>query len=179
MNKSLTILTCMALGAMFVAQADPLLYWMVDQGSGDAIEFSVARVKYINSSDDSTGYLTLVDENGGTSQGILASGGSLPGTSTAATWADLAGMTGSEYTFLVELLASDGHGGLTAVGGSQAKSYNDLVSAGSVAPNALNIGTVDLTAWTGTSYAVPEPSGALLMLVGGSLLALRRRRKIA
>ena len=88
-------------------------------------------------------------------------------------------MTGSEYTFLVELLASDGHGGLTAVGGSQAKSYNDLVSAGSVAPNALNIGTVDLTAWTGTSYAVPEPSGALLMLVGGSLLALRRRRKIA
>ena len=169
----------MALGAMFVAQADPLLYWMVDQGSGDAIEFSVARVKYINSSDDSTGYLTLVDENGGTSQGILASGGSLPGTSTAATWADLAGMTGSEYTFLVELLASDGHGGLTAVGGSEAKSYSDLVTAGSIAPNALNIGTVDLTAWTGTSYAIPEPSGALLMLVGGSLLALRRRRKIA
>ncbi len=179
MNKSLTILTCMALGAMFVAQADPLLYWMVDQGSGDAIEFNVARVKYINSDNNTTGYLTLVDENGGTADAIWPSGDGVSGTSTSATWADLAGMTGSEYTFLVELLASDGHGGLTAVGGSEAKSYSDLVSAGSIAPNALNIGTVDLTAWTGTSYAVPEPSGALLMLVGGSLLALRRRRKIA
>ena len=179
MNKSLRMLVGVVLGAAFVAQADPLLYWMVDQGEGDAIEFSVARVKYINNNDKSTGYLNLVDESGGTSQGIFASGGRLPGTSTSATWADLAGMTGTEYSFLVELFASDGNGGLTSVGGSEAKSYDQLVSNGSIAPNALNIGTVDLNAWTGTSYAIPEPSGSLLMLVGGALLALRRRRKVA
>ena len=31
-------------------------------------------------------------------------------------------------------------------------------------------------AWAPTSYNVPEPSGGLLMLVGGALLALKRRR---
>ncbi|MDO5318533.1 MAG: PEP-CTERM sorting domain-containing protein [bacterium] len=33
--------------------------------------------------------------------------------------------------------------------------------------------------WTGGSYSVPEPSSGLLILIGGALLALRRRRRAA
>jgi len=35
------------------------------------------------------------------------------------------------------------------------------------------------TAWAPTAYAAPEPSSALLLLIGGSLLALRRKRQLA
>lgn len=33
--------------------------------------------------------------------------------------------------------------------------------------------------WTGGAYSVPEPSSGLLILIGGALLALRRRRRAA
>jgi hypothetical protein len=37
---------------------------------------------------------------------------------------------------------------------------------------------LDITAWTPTAFTeIPEPSSGLLLLIGGALLALRRRNR--
>lgn len=57
--------------------------------------------------------------------------------------------------------------------------YNDLLLASAITSSALdnfteyNVAGAGLT-WTPVS--VPEPTSGLLLLVGGALLALRRRR---
>ncbi len=177
MNKMAGMLLGAALFAAFSASADPLLYWMVDQsGSDSPVEFQIAKVGYnTDGSTTATGYLPLVDESGNTASSISGSGGS-----TAATWADLAGLSGdlSAYSFFVELKSLNGDD-WEVVGQSATVSYGDLVSNKSILPSALDIGTAAMNVWVAPSVAIPEPSGALLMLVGGALLALRRRRKAA
>ena len=179
MKKMAEMLLGAALFAAFSASADPLLYWMVDQsGSESPVDFQIAKVGYnTDGSTTAAGYLTLVDENGNTASSISGSGGS-----TAATWADLAGFDGSnpEYKFFVELLSwNDSTSSWDRMGQSAVGKYSDLVSNGSILPSSLDIGTAAMNVWVAPSVAIPEPSGALLMLVGGSLLALRRRRKVA
>ena len=177
MNKMAGMLLGAALFAAFSASADPLLYWMVDQsGSGSPVEFQIAKVGYnTDGSTTAAGYLSLVDENGGTASSIAGANGS-----TAATWADLAGLSGdlSAYSFFVELKSLNGDT-WEVVGQSATASYGDLVTNGSILPDSLSIGTTAMNVWVAPSVAIPEPSGALLMLVGGALLGLRRRRMSA
>lgn len=78
------------------------------------------------------------------------------------------------YSFAIELgtwNASD-EWVLAAVSDTQAYAQlQDYVS------HQVDIPTA--TRWTGTGFtAVPEPSSALLILLGGSLLALRRKRRV-
>lgn len=174
MKKAIRLLAGAAICTALTVQADPLLYWMVDQ-EDEPISFDIARVAYSTDGGQSVaGYLNLVDENGNTFQAMSNNGSG----DTAASWADINGLTGSQYSFFVELLSWN-DSGWDRMGQSQAQTYDQLVSSGNVAPNALSIGTMTLNAWTGGGVTIPEPSGALLMLVGGSLLALRRRRKVA
>ncbi len=159
--------------AAMSASADPLLYWMVDQtDSSREVSYEIAKVAY--STDGSTttaGYLTLVDENGNTATSLSSS------SEGTATWADLSGYTDGTYTFFIEVLSwSDDSNSWVRMGQSDVATYASLVSNGSVLASSLSIGTASLTAWAPT-VNIPEPSGGLLFLVGGSLLALRRRRK--
>lgn len=175
MKKITGMLTGMVFAAAMSVNADPLLYWMVDQSSSDSpVSFEIAKVAYsTDGGSTAAGYLTLVDEQGKTATSI----GGISG-STSATWADLAGYTGdTSYTFFIELLSwSDDSNQWQRMGQSASSSYSDLVSSGFVLPNSFNIGTASLKVWT-PAVNGPEPSGALLFLIGGSLLALRRRRK--
>ena len=180
MNRILKTLVGVAAMAALSANADPLLYWMVEQdGSGEwwqNVSFDIAKVAYnTDGSSTAAGYLSLVDENGGTASAIAGNNGS-----TAATWADLAGLSGdlSAYSFFVELLSWNGSS-YERSGQSTAVSYSDLVTNHKIIASSLDIGTMSTDAWVAPGVAIPEPSGALLMLVGGSLLALRRRRKVA
>ena len=182
MNRILKTLVGVAAMAALSANADPLLYWMVEQdGSGEwwqNVSFDIAKVAYnTDKSSTASGYLSLVDENGGTSSAIAGHGGS-----TAATWADLAGLSGdlSAYSFFVELLSYNSEtDSYMRSGQSVAVNYNTLVSSGKILASSLDVGTMSMDAWVAPGVAIPEPSGTLLMLVGGSLLALRRRRKVA
>ena len=83
----------------------------------------------------------------------------------------------AEYSFVIELGNWDWDNGTwTMIAVSSAASYSELKSLGHI----VELSTIEAsppTAWSPASYTVPEPSGGLLFVVGGALLALRRRRR--
>ena len=82
--------------------------------------------------------------------------------------------TNASYTYYVEILASDTS---SVIGvGTTGLTYADAKTQGRLVTSLSDIGSSPLEAWTGGAYATPEPTSGLLLLVGGALLALRRRR---
>ena len=76
-----------------------------------------------------------------------------------------------DYSFRIELgTTSDGVWQTLAV--SETATYGDIESH--IAYSALDIPYYNY--WAPKIYTVPEPSGSLLFLLGGALLALRRKR---
>lgn len=97
-----------------------------------------------------------------------------PGSWAGPMWADLGKLEGDyqSFSFAVELwyMSDDGsQGSVIAVSGSE--TYAALNEFIRTAPTAF---PADM-AWNPGPYAVPEPSGALLMLIGAALMALRRK----
>ena len=90
-------------------------------------------------------------------------------------WADLSAYSGAAYSFSVELgNIANGEWVKTLV--SSAPVYYDWLKSNKHIGSWDDI-NADLTKpWKPSSYSVPEPSSGLLMLIGGVLLALRRRK---
>lgn len=151
------------LGATVASAADSYLYWMVGDG---APAYSYARVR--DTSGD-TAYLTLYD-SGFESLGDSAT---LADITSAKEWGDslLARLptTDSSKSYVVELYNdSDKFVAQSAViSGAQIANY---ISSGGMSMPAAG-------AWSASSFAIPEPSSGLLMLVGCAVLGLRRRRQ--
>lgn len=84
----------------------------------------------------------------------------------------------SEYSFMIELGNWDANSGTwTMVAMSEAVSYDTLRNRGHVGLwSGETIDAQDPTAWAVSTYTVPEPTGGMLFVIGGALLALRRRR---
>lgn len=146
------------------------LYWMVDTTNpgfngytGSDVAYAVLNV--IPASDATPGQ--AVTPGSGTAIDALA----VNGTTAAPTLADLGSYTSSQYSFFVELFnASD-----QSIYTQHAVNYNDLVSSGYVSTGGINVPSVLATGgFNGAS--VPEPTSGVLMLIGASLLALRRRK---
>ncbi|MBR4523492.1 MAG: PEP-CTERM sorting domain-containing protein [Kiritimatiellae bacterium] len=85
----------------------------------------------------------------------------------------------SAYSYYIEIM---GYGG--AYGGSAEstvrlaesthRTYAEL-SGSSITTSLSDMASIP-SAWTGEAYAAPEPTSGLLLLVGASLLALKRRK---
>ena len=145
------------------------LYWQVTSGMNTApVEFAAAAMV----ADDGNGNkVYLNDSNGNAWQ--AANSDKVTTESIASLWSD---NYATGYTFYIELMNNDNGNWYTAGtidSGSGNWSYDDIKShIYSSSSMSMSLAT-PLT--SGTAH-IPEPTSGLLMLVGGALLALRRRR---
>ena len=154
-------------GALLLAGASAsagTLYWQVTSAENQT--FEEAWLVAENTSTHELTYLTGVDSDGASP------------SSTALTQTDLAGYESDAYLFYVEMSNyNSANNTYDTVATGYKYGYGDLVSSGYVAANPLDVNNV-IAAASGASLAsVPEPSSGLLLLIGGAMLALRRRRQ--
>ena len=81
----------------------------------------------------------------------------------------------ASLSFAIEL-GNYNDGTWTTLATSGSLDYNSLQNSGyTYMSSAGDLALATLTAWAPTAYPVPEPSPGLLLLLGASLLALKRR----
>ncbi len=153
-------------GALLLAGASAsagTLYWQVTGAEADFDEaWLVAEAK-------EGGALTYID--GVDSQSDKRS--------TALTQSDISAYEGDGYLFYVEM-SNYANNEYTTVATGYKYGYGDLVSSGYVAANPMDVTSAQAKASQvnlGSGSPVPEPSSGLLLLIGGAMLALRRRRQ--
>ncbi len=169
--KNLKFIVASAILVCCAAVHGEALYWMVDTTNpgwngytGNDVAF--ATLNAIPSSSVTPG--AAATPGSGTTIDVLEVVG---GTTAAPTLGDLGDYGSSGYSFFVELFNASGESVYT----QHAVSYTDLVTSGYV-----STGGVDVPSFSGTvgfnGASVPEPTSGVLMLIGASLLALRRRK---
>ena len=88
-------------------------------------------------------------------------------------YADLSSYHKEGYSYYIELMSDT-----TTVAVSQGLTYADSLAKVSqtLGGDAVSGGS-QLALWSGGSaYAVPEPTGALLVMIGAAMLGLKRRK---
>lgn len=149
------------------AQAD-FLYWHVDTGADDAysaVDMSAVAGATLykfktdtnpsrpyEGAEGASGYVTVADGKTGVQSYELNN-------------------SDTGYSFFVELYNEEG----TVVWTQYASTYDQLVASQAIATSG--IGTPAALASGGMNGAsVPEPTSGIMLLIGGAVLALRRRR---
>ena len=171
-----------------LADSDMVLWWLVGddvdselsdiiintfhqgQQTAESMDVHYARMRVV----DTDVYLPVVelDANGSVISSFPVS--AIPGEAYSSVITPYAS---SEYSFMIELGNWDS-GTWTMVAMSEAVSFDTLVADGHIGVwSGETIAVQNADAWAVSSYTVPEPTGGLLFVVGGALLALRRRRR--
>lgn len=138
------------------------LYWQVDTEATTGIDYEYAQVAVHTTSPQA--YLNVAGE--GTPYVAEGSG---------AVYLDLSTYGTSGYSFAVELLDAN----LNVVGTSSTVTYDTLLASGYISSGGIDAPKSGSYLFsTAGSYSVPEPTSGVLLLIGGAMLALRRRRRV-
>ena len=154
-----------AVGLMTSAVSAGTLYWQVTPDMG--VNFTTAKIVVTQGGSQ----VTTLGETFATDIGDGDSG-----TYVSMQQTDLGSYSSNDYSFFVEMVnyATDPE---TVTQGAT-YSYQDLLSAGYVSFGPDDVTAVTIAATAGNmGSAIPEPSSGLLLLMGGAMLALRRRRQ--
>lgn len=155
-------LTMAASMLMTGAFADAL-YWLIDQQPEGGVQFDYAALRVADSA-------TKTKVDGAYLCTVRAA--TSPGLQTGLGVADLGVYGNSDYSFYVELYDS----AAKSVGVTDFYDYSTLLGAGYVAPSGIEPGGNATWVVTEKMISVPEPTSALLLLMGLAPLALRRKQ---
>jgi len=160
MKRTVSLICLLLSGMVFADMADKVLRFST-AGTDRYADGSVVM--------DGECYALVWSPKGTTFSGFNADG-------TPVSSADRVVLAGApEYSFIVEIGNIAGASGWTTVATSAAVAYSSL---GGHIGERSELAPISATPWVVTEFReVPEPSGGLLMIVGGALLALRRNRR--
>jgi len=171
------IIGLFVVAASSVSQA-AYLYWQIDTpqtaaNTGGAINFTEASVWAVNG--DKKVELKLANDSGQTmARATLA----VAGQQATINLNQLEGYT--SYSYYIELYRYNGSK-FENVGLTTAQTYTEMVNAGFIDTGLTPITPASTSIWHGGGTVnAPEPTSAMLMLLGVAGLALRRKqRKLA
>ena len=165
MKKILSVLV--VFGALTAAADDSYLYWMVGN-TGDYSSYTTVKVHDLTSGE----YLNIYTGSG-TLIGAAAVG---VAEETVTRYNDLGrglyaslGANPTYASYVVELWNDSGF-----LAQSSELSYSEALANYIVHNNSMTLPT----AWVASSFAIPEPNSAMLLLLGCAALGLRRRRQL-
>ena len=164
MKKSFAIAAFVAgLFCAMSAQASAL-YWQVEGEEGRTFQYAQLKVISTGADPSTAAVIDMAEAEGDPSQVTL--------TNT-----ELGAYGQDGYSFFVEMV-NYADGNWTTVDTGYTYGYSELVSSGYVATGAIDANSAQAAAAAGNMGShIPEPSSGLLLLMGGAMLALRRRRQ--
>lgn len=197
MKSILFFFVTLAASVCGAAEGGEVLWWLVgkdyqslsgtteDGTTMTAGELGVtdARIRYTSDDGSSSGYLTMfgVNDDGSVTvyDGSAGMGGEHGVGLPAGFFGDLSGLSGTSYSFTLELGNwANGQWANTSME-SESVSYSALANAGHISKWESTVPSSGYP-WKPTSFTVvPEPASGIMVLVGGALLALRRKRRDA
>ena len=164
------LFACMAVAACLSLRAGTL-YWCVDSTSGNTSAFMDAYREAKEKAGDGT--LSVGLYQGDSFQEKIGLVEADDGSISSGLFA-IASSVGADTAFRWEIMAE-----ATSYFTSEKVSYAQLLAASAWASSPLDNHKAYNVAGAGLTWSaapVPEPTSGLLLLVGGALLALRRRR---
>ena len=169
--KRLTMIALALTLAHAASAEESYLLWMVDEATTGDIQYNAVAVTAFTGDDVASGsLLTLYYGNGNPVDGKKLTWDS--DYSGLPLYASLSGVASSSYSYVVELFYGD-----ALVGMSDKLLFSDAAAAGQIATTTSAGSLPGLATWSPASFRpVPEPTSALLALVGLGALALRRGR---
>ena len=186
----LSCATCVCLAEGDPVGGEYLMYWMVDYSgkAGDMVAqvTDKANAGWINQGRNPNNdfnwsrLVAVVDGEKKVTVGAAELNGLKAGTTDNPLVADLRGVSGTITSFAVEFFNYNVlDGSLSLLGWTESITPDELLAQGKIADfRDPKYPQASYAVWSPMEFAaVPEPTSGLLLLIGGALLALRRKQR--